>query len=609
MNILFLLSQLEVTGAETYVESLSSYLKEKGCNIFIASDTFTRKVDAKIFSVPLHNRSFSSRLSNIKLVKKIITENNIDVVHANSRASAWVGNFACKKLKIPFVVTVHGLSGMRNSKKFIPALGDRTVAVCEEIMKRTVLDFPHSADKIQLIRNGMDISKYSGFVSEITSNNNSQSFTISYLGRVSGPKLDIVKSLLSVIPQLKSEITELKFNIIGGQEIPAEVTEEINKINLSQKDDYISNIGYAEDVRPFIEQSDLMIASGRSAIESVLLNKPLIYWGESLFGGFLTEENLNHALETNFGDCSELTENIKSEKILSALSSYYKSYVDNPSCIKETISKNYDLDTNSQKIFDIYKELIKENNDKVLLKPLPVILYHKVVNEPELNTSVGIFVTSKVFEKHLSYLKKNGYRTLTYYDVNKIINNEMLSQKSDIILTFDDGYKNNYTNAFPILKDFGLKCVIFMVAGTKSNTWDKDKNETEDFLMTDQEISEMEEYGIEFGSHTLTHPHLTKIPIDEAKHEIEDSFRILSQKLKNPLISFAYPYGECNEEIESIVTETGYQFGIATDSGPILLKDNLKRVRRQIIFSHTSMLQFKKKISKWYPQYKLTKNR
>ena len=609
MNILFLLSQLEVTGAETYIESLSEYLIDKGCKIFIASDTFTRPVDAVIFKVPLHERSFSSRLQNIKNIKKIILENDIDVVHANSRASAWVGNFACKKLDIPFVVTIHGLSGMRRSKKLIPALGDKTIAVCEEILERTLKDFSLPSDKILLIRNGLESKpdpeiQISG--SEMKKDNSS--FTITYLGRLSGPKLDIVKSLLNIVSTLKKEIPELKFQIVGGMNIPSEIENEIKRINSSQQEEYIINTGYVTDVRSYIENSDLMVASGRSAIESALMDKPLFYWGEAKYGGSLNENNLHDAFKTNFGDCySEISET-DPETISKDFLSYYHSFVDMSDSIRQEIMEQYSLSGNSNKVFQVYKDLIKERNQNILSKPLPAILYHKVVKEAETNSKVGIYVTSKMFEKQLKHLKNNHYRTLTFYDIEKILFNEKLAKKEDIILTFDDGYKNNCTEAFPLLKKYGFKCIIYLVSGVTSNAWDKDKNEKEDILLIDKEISEMEEYGIEFGSHTLTHPHLTMIPLGSARKEIEGSFIQLKEKLKKPLISFAYPYGELNPEIKKIVSEY-YKFGIATDSGPLLIKEDLFEIRRQILFSHTSMLQFRKKISKWYPQYKINKNR
>ncbi|CAN5646067.1 polysaccharide deacetylase family protein [soil metagenome] len=607
MNILFLLSQLEVTGAETYIESLSANLIEKGCNIFIASDTFTRKVDAKIYKVPLHNRNFSSRLNNIKLVKKIITDNNIDIVHANSRASAWVGNFACKKLKIPFVVTIHGLSGMRTSKKFIPALGDRTIAVCEEIMERTLMDFSLSPEKLLLIRNGLDTPEYSHTPSY--SNNLSKepaAFNITYLGRLSGPKLDIVKDLLQIISKLKKNISDLKFNIVGGQNIPDEILLLIKDINQKQNEEFIVNSGYTADVKPFIERTDLMIASGRSAIESVLMNTPLIYWGEAKYGGLLSESNLNDALKTNFGDCSAENNEISRDVIYSELLQYYSSFSETSSGLREEVAEQYSLSKNSEKIHRLYKELISERNSIVLSEPLPIILYHKVVERAEIDSKAGIYVTAEMFDKQLSYLKKKKFRTLTFYDVEKVLNNEKLAKEEDIILTFDDGYKNNYSSAFPILKKYGFKCVIFYVAGFSSNEWDKDKNEAEDHLMSDEEISEMEEYGIEFGSHTLTHPHLTQLSVKQAELEIKGSFEILKPKLKKPLISFAYPYGECSPEVKEIVRKS-YKFGIATDSGPLLLNEDHFEIRRQILFSHTSMLQFRKKISKWYPEYKLKK--
>ena len=107
----------------------------------------------------------------------------------------------------------------------------------------------------------------------------------------------------------------------------------------------------------------------------------------------------------------------------------------------------------------------------------------------------------------------------------------------------------------------------------------------------------MHKYGIEFRAHTQKHVNLIK---DRMKEEIENSLSDLIQ-MDIEVKSFAYPYGECNDEVKKVVKAAGFEFGVATDSGPLNILEDLYQIRRQIIFSHTSFIQFKRKISSWYP--------
>lgn len=179
----------------------------------------------------------------------------------------------------------------------------------------------------------------------------------------------------------------------------------------------------------------------------------------------------------------------------------------------------------------------------------------------------------------------------------------MKKEKKQIILTFDDGYKDNYIYAFPLLKKYNSKAVIYLLSDLNYNKWDTDnpKNPEKKFeLMEDFMIKEMQEYGIEFGGHTRHHYRLSTLTSEEKYNEIALSKEKTENLLNQKLISFAYPYGDLDIETKKIVEKVGYKFAVATDSGDISFFNDLYQIRRIGIFSTNSFLTFKRKVSGKY---------
>ncbi len=160
------------------------------------------------------------------------------------------------------------------------------------------------------------------------------------------------------------------------------------------------------------------------------------------------------------------------------------------------------------------------------------------------------------------------------------------------LITFDDGWRDNYINAFPILKKYGLKATIFLTA-SKITFGD-------DLYLTRAQVKEMAEYGIEFGAHTITHPHLTQIPLEEAKKEIEVSKKIISELIGHDVNSFCYPYGEYNEEIKNLVKNAGFKCAFTEKVGRNSEKDDPFELRRTEMSGIDSMFDFRKKLAGAY---------
>ena len=156
MNILHLLSQTHLTGPEVYVSALVKRHQQQGHSCFIISDTLTVKTDAKYTSMSIHNRSILNRFKNIIKVRRFCKQNNIDIIHAHSRASSWIANMVSKICDVSYLSTVHGRQSVHASSKRANVYGDNIICICEHIAThlRTELNINHA--KLYLIRNGIE---------------------------------------------------------------------------------------------------------------------------------------------------------------------------------------------------------------------------------------------------------------------------------------------------------------------------------------------------------------------------------------------------------------------------------------------------------------------
>jgi len=206
------------------------------------------------------------------------------------------------------------------------------------------------------------------------------------------------------------------------------------------------------------------------------------------------------------------------------------------------------------------------------LPGLPALCYHKIGTPPRGSRLKELWVSPEKFAKQLDWLNKKGYRTLLFSELLQIREGKEKFTGKELLITFDDGYENNYLQAWPVLREKGAKANIFVVYNTvgKTNVWHNPG--TEPWInMADQDmLLEMQESGfVEYGSHTMNHPKLEKIPAEDAKWEIEESKLQLEKLFKRKLCAFAYPYGigAYNEKIRKFVLDAGYTFDFSFKQG------------------------------------------
>lgn len=591
MNILMALSQLEVTGAEVYGVTLSDELIKRGNNVIIVSDTLTKESKAKYIKLEFNKRGLSERINQIKTLLKIIKENDIHIVHAHSRASSWSSQIACKIAGIPLITTTHGRQPVHLSRKIFKAFGDLTIPVCENIQTHLINELGVSSKNTVVLRNPINTIEYP-FAAQ---KKDESKKILSIIGRLSGPKGEVAYKLLEILFDMKN----LEIRLIGGKDIP-------EKFQKFFKNKNIKFMGYVNDVPEKIKESDIIVGAGRVAVEGILSGKPVIAIGEAKYIGLITNNNLSDALASNFGDIEfSNSENFNWNLLKNDVESAFTLTEKELFSLRENVEKEFDLNIITDKIEKIYARLyvLKRKYD------IPVIMYHRVVNDESEGGVHGTYITAKKFDEHMRYLKEHNYHPITFKELLKInYRNRFNNGKKYVILTFDDGYEDNYKIAFPILKKYEFNCIIYLVSHLNYNKWDVEvpENPEKKFpLMTWDMIKEMQEYGIEFGGHTMTHQKLAHIPFEQAKEEIASSTQYLEEKLGEKLVCFAYPYGDLNEQVKEFVRNSGYSFAVATDSGDLSFSEDLFQIRRIGIFPTNNMLSFKRKVHGNYNFIKL----
>ena len=305
MNVLFVLSQTTVTGAETYALSLASALKELGHSLIFVSDTLRSPGGFKYIPLPIHqgNESLLGRARNILSLREIIEREGVDLIHAHSRAANLVSAAAARSLRsrrVPLVVTVHGRWRNHFAFRRLPCLGERTIAVCPALKRYLVEEIGRPEAGIRMIPNGIDTQAFSPGRPRPGAEP-----TLLMVGRFTGQKGEAARHLMrSVFPEVLGKMAEVSITIFGTSpgEQDRRLAEELNRgcgrhaVTLLDRED---------DLPGLYRNATAVIGSGRVALEAMSCGRPVIAIGESSAPGLVTPSGFDKAFDSNFGDCGE----------------------------------------------------------------------------------------------------------------------------------------------------------------------------------------------------------------------------------------------------------------------------------------------------------------
>ncbi|WP_418641878.1 polysaccharide deacetylase family protein [Vibrio chaetopteri] len=578
MNILMALSQLEVTGAEVYATTVGNELTARGHNVFYVSDTLTKPHKGDFFSLRFNKRSVPRRFWHVGYLVYLIKKHNIQLVHAHSRASSWSCHVACKITNTPMVTTVHGRQPVHASRKKFHAMGDKALPVCEAIRDQLHNDLAVPMEQMEVSRNGIETSSFQW----LDAPNNTKP-VVTIVGRLSGPKGELCYRLLDEC----LDAGKYDIRVVTGSKFESRFEKFSSSVNF---------VGYTDDVPAMLGEADLVIGAGRVAMEALLCGRPTLAIGEATCIGIVDENNVDEAMATNFGDIGPVDLDIDFTQIAAlvekGLSSSHCSQT-----TSETIRGNYSLTNIVDDIERIYQDVYVTT----LRREMPVIMYHRFIKDDSGKGVHGTYLHIDMFDKHMALLKKMGFETLTFEDLQdgRLIRRLEANQRY-IMLTVDDGYVDNLELMLPVLQKHDFKAVVYVVTGETFNRWDVENPSNPEKsvpLMNAKQVKQLAESGhIEIGGHTLTHPKLDTLTDEQQRFEIIENKKALEATLGKSLTSFAYPFGEHNQASKQIAKEAGYQYAVATNSGPLAFHQDPYQVRRIAIFPKTDVFGLWRKV-------------
>lgn len=230
------------------------------------------------------------------------------------------------------------------------------------------------------------------------------------------------------------------------------------------------------------------------------------------------------------------------------------------------------------------RQVLSKNNFNEKGYDIPVLMYHSITDNDK-----RIFkVTKDNFYEQMKYLKDNGFSVLSMDEVYDHLKNHKSFKDKSIAITFDDGYKDNYDNAYPILKEFGINATIFVVT---------DYLDSSAYLSVD-EIKEMQLNNIDIESHTTNHAKLDKLTEIDRINTLKDSKTYINEVLNKDVKYIAYPYGRCNKEVVRDAYLEGYKMSFTTKSGHATGRDDLNQLKRVMISGYMNIDRFKKIVNK-----------
>ncbi len=238
-------------------------------------------------------------------------------------------------------------------------------------------------------------------------------------------------------------------------------------------------------------------------------------------------------------------------------------------------------------------------------KRIPILMFHSISDDKESATHPYYHINTSpaIFAEQMRFLSENGYSVVDFHEIENCLGTNNKLTRKFAVITFDDGYGDFYTNAFPILQKYHFPATVFLPTDFVGNK--KNKLRGKEHLTWNQ-VSELAACGISFGSHTVTHPELRSQNNKNVEYEIRQSKKVIENNLGKSIDTFSYPFKfpDANKifikDIRDILQKYGYHSGVSTRIGTTNKNDDIFFRKRVPINSQDDLMLFKEKLEGGY---------
>ena len=377
LNVLLALMQLDIGGAETHVVELAKELKRKGINPIVASnggvyEEELREAGIKHYSVPMQNKNPMNMLKSTKLLKHIIKDEKIDIVHSHARIPSFILSKLQKRMKFPFVTTAHWVFTTKWGLKYITDWGEKSVAVSEDIKTYLMDNYGVPSSNIRVTINGIDTDKFSPktpkteVMAELGIKDTDT--VIVYVSRLDQSRSLVAKQLIEIIPEADKLVDNLKVVVVGDGDDFDNVKNAADRVNKSLNRDCVVLTGARTDINRLVAPADLFVGVSRAALEAMAAEKPVIIAGNEGYIGLFDESRLQVGIDTNF--CCRGCKESSGELLLDDIKQFFALSAEERDRLakygRELIKKEYSVTRMADDTIRVYDWALQKN-DEILI--------------------------------------------------------------------------------------------------------------------------------------------------------------------------------------------------------------------------------------------------
>ena len=308
-TILMALMGLEIGGAETHVVELSKQLHKEGHRIIVASNGGVYEKELaqcgiRHYHVPMNERNPKNLIRSYGLLRQIIAQEKVDIVHSHARIPSFLCGMLHRKMKFPFVTSAHWVFYTGMGLKYLSNWGQKTVAVSEDIKQYLMDNYGVKAHDIFVTINGIDTEKFSPAVTgqaqkeELGIQEGDE--VLVYVSRMDEDRALVARQLIALTPALVQQIPRLRLVIVGGGNVFDALAAQAKQINEQLGRDVILMTGARTDINGLVALGKAFVGVSRAALEAMAAQKPVIIAGNEGYIGLFGQEKLALAQENNF---------------------------------------------------------------------------------------------------------------------------------------------------------------------------------------------------------------------------------------------------------------------------------------------------------------------